>query len=111
MKLNITKEGHFIPTWKGNDKSDEPIEIFYIRLSGNDMTRTMKFAGAGEMSYDIMEICKRCITDIKNLEVNGEVVITGEQLTKIPKLHGLCMQVATHIISDSDLDIELEKKN
>lgn len=110
MKFNITNEGRFTPTWKENDKSDEPIEVFYRRLTGNDMTRTMKFAGT-EMAYDMMEICKRCIKDIKNLVVNDIEITTGEELINQAGFHGLCLQIATHIINDSTVTVDLEKKN
>lgn len=113
MKLNISRYGQFIPSWQGNDElpENEQIIIKYKRMTGEMAGSTMRFLPDGGANFDYAKIVKECVKEIINLEIDNESIKTGEDLLKATATHGLVTEIGSHILSDSKLSIEVEKKN
>jgi len=114
MKLNKGKFGEFIPSWQGNEAlpEDEKIIIKYKRMTGEMASSTMKFLVDGSAMFDYPRITKMCVMEIKNLiDSDDNKIKTAQELLNATGTHGLVTEIGSHIINDSKLDIEVEKKN
>lgn len=112
MRFEVETEKTFIPTYKGNDKSDEPIEIVHRFPSPDERhkyiyTEDVQFTSSGEvlpMKYhqDQAGLTKALITSIRNLWVGGKEIKTAQDLYTtrgVPPM--LITEIETHILMAS----------
>lgn len=115
MRITISQTETYVPEWNGNRElpEDEQISVTYEKLYGNLMARSMSFSRGEfgqESGLDYEKLARNCITEIKNLEVNGNK-IDKYSLGATRGLHDLFVEVITNIILSSKVDNELGKKN
>lgn len=114
MRLNLATHAEFIPSWNNNLLLDEKeqIKIEYRRIVGEMASFLVKFGLDNSMIFDNARICKECITKIHNLiDVFGHDVKTSDELMKTTGVAGLVTEVGSHILTDSQIKEDLEKKN
>ncbi len=121
MAIKLNRKSQFVPKWKGNNNlpKEEQIGLSYSTLTVEDMfevqrhTNVNLFAGVPVDTADIESfqkfwgLCRYLVSKYTsawvNVEVDGEVLLTGEAVTeKLGPAHlELLMEVANEIISRS----------
>lgn len=115
MKLSLSREGEFIPSWNGNLElpEDQQIKVYFKRITGEMEGSFYKFNTDGEtFRWDNPTIVRKCVKSIENLfSVEGEPITTPIRLLRETGTHGLVTEIGLYIIGDSTLSKEVEKKN
>lgn len=111
MRINLGLYGEFVPTWNDNDKEKEKIKIWYKRITGELAASLIRFSLDRSMIFDNVAIVRNCVINIENLEDNkGEKINTAEKLLKSPGVSGLVTEIGNHILLDSQMTADEEKK-
>lgn len=138
MRIEVTKQGEFIPKWNGNLElpSDEQIIVRWTRLSKAERKRFSKTSNSEIIIHNFGDKSDKDIdkeldqTDLKttvntdtdgmlkamkitfeNLETNEGAIATWEEINRVPGNYfdGLILEVTTHVQSESKLDGEDSK--
>ena len=118
LKLS-TKQRTFVPTWNGNDKEAERIEVDLIPLTVKDLLAVQVHSGVNLLSgstvdlsspenttksWEMMvEVLKKYVVAWRGIEIDGEPVTGSEQLLAVipTDLMGLVAEVFSHVLSSS----------
>jgi hypothetical protein len=114
MKLNLGLYGTFIPTWMDNNElpDEEKIKIKYRRITGEMASDLIRFGLDQSMIFDNVSIVRKCVTEIEGLySQNGEKICRADKLLKEAGVSGLVTEIGNHILTDSQMILENEKKN
>jgi len=114
MKLNLSRKGTFIPSWENNRDlpEEEQIVIHYKRIVGDMASGLTRFGTDETIVFDNVRIVQKCVTLIENLIDNDNAEIrTAKKLLTATGTHGLVTEIGLHILTDSQLDNQIEKKN
>jgi len=114
MKLNIGLFGSYYPSWLNNDElpEGERIKIDYKRITGAMSNDLVRFGMDHSMIFDNVAIVRKCVKKIYNLQgMDGEEITTAEALLNAVGVSGLVTEIGSHILTDSQMTEDLEKKN
>lgn len=114
MRLNLSTHGEFIPSWMGNKELSESdqIKVEYKRITGNLSSRMIRIYQDGTSIFDNEQILKNCEIKISNLiDHYGKKLETASDILEAVGTQGLVTEIAMHILSDSKIELKIEKKN
>lgn len=111
MELNITTHADYIPEWNNNKEDLTPIKIEYKRITGELSGKLLVINSDQSGTFNYSLIIQKCITKIENLKINGLKIYEPQQLLDSVCTQGLIVEIANHIIADSNIESILEKKN
>jgi len=122
MELTFTDGGIYIPEWMGNKKKpeDEQIKVHWIYATNKQKDKIKRVAIADmeidqkspkiKFEWDYDALFRFCLLRIENLKINGEEILTGEQLQDNKFTGSLYSEVKTFLISNMEVDEKTKKK-
>jgi len=102
-------EWDYIPTFRGNDKKDEPGKAKLRQLTTREMNQCIKIRATGpEISEDKILECG--LVELSGFKVNGEDIKTADDVLDSPGLYNLFTELWVEIQSGNILP-EQDSKN
>lgn len=96
MNVKIEKTFEFIPGWNNNKDNEQPITVNGSYLTNTQLDRCLKIGT--EISIDRKQYLKESKIKISNLNVDGKLIITSEDLLGACGLSQLYTEITTHLI-------------
>ena len=102
-------EWEFIPTFKGNDKSNKPFIAKLRQLTTREMNQCIKIRQTGpEINEE--KILEYGLVEMVGFKVNGKPIKTANEIMDTPGLYGLFTELWVEIQSGNVLP-EQDSKN
>ncbi len=116
MKFTISREEVFVPTWKNNDKDEEPIRFLLKHLTIIEREGLLNFTydedGKVRFKPDNLKAVRFGVKKIENLIVDGKSIETAAEFLTLPAdFHDLLMEVGSKIITMHAIKDEGAEKN
>ena len=112
MKLSLSKEIEYIPEWNDNKKEADPIIAIFRHLTTDQRNDCMDtgFDKNNKMIIkpDLGKIFRWALVELKNLDIDDEMIKTANDVLKKPGLYNLFMELALYALNMDALE---SKKN